>query len=198
MVRTLAAMKSRADTSPKERLIETALDLFRREGFHATGIDRLLAEAGVAKMTLYKHFKSKDALIEAVLRHHDEQWRHWFQTAVEAKTKSSKKRLVAVFDVLGEWFDSDNFVGCLFVAAAAEYADRKHPIHAIAAEHKALVRAYLAHLARAAGSADSEALGGQLAMLMEGAISAAHVRGDRRAARCARKTAKILAKQGGD
>jgi len=184
-------MKSRADTSPKERLIETALDLFRREGFHATGIDRLLAEAGVAKMTLYKHFKSKDALIEAVLRHHDEQWRHWFQTAVEAKTKSSKKRLVAVFD-------SDNFVGCLFVPAAAEYADRKHPIHAIAAEHKTLVRAYLAHLARAAGSADSEALGGQLAMLMEGAISAAHVRGDRRAARRARKTAKILAKQGGD
>jgi len=179
-------MKRNADTSPRDRLIETALELFRHEGFHATGIDRLLAEAGVAKMTLYKHFKSKEALIEAVMRHHDEEWRQWFQTAVEAKAKSSKKRLVAVFDVLGEWFESADFIGCLFVAAAAEYADRKHP-----------VRAYLAHLARAAGAADAEALGGQFAMLMEGAISAAHVRGDRRAARRARKTAKLLAKQGG-
>jgi len=190
-------MKQRADTSPKDRLVETALELFRHEGFHATGIDRILAEAGVAKMTLYKHFRSKEALIEAVLRHHDEQWRHWFQSEVEAKAKSSKKRLVAIFDVLGDWFESTDFAGCLFVAAAAEYADRRHPVHIIAAEHKTLVRAYLAHLAQAAGAADAEALGGQLALLMEGAISAAHVRGDRRAARRARKTAKLLSKQGG-
>jgi AcrR family transcriptional regulator len=71
--------------SRRDHLVETALELFDRHGFHATGIDRILADAGVAKVTLYKHFSSKDDLILAVLRLRDERFREWFQAAVDHK-----------------------------------------------------------------------------------------------------------------
>ena len=65
--------------SRRDHLVETAIRLFNRDGFHATGIDTILSEAGVAKMTLYKHFKSKDDLIVAALRRRDERWMTWFR-----------------------------------------------------------------------------------------------------------------------
>ena len=74
--------------SRRDELVETALDLFYRNGFHATGIDRILAEAGVAKMTLYKHFRSKDDLIVAALERRDERFRAWFQGTVEREARS--------------------------------------------------------------------------------------------------------------
>ncbi len=123
----------------RDHLVDTALRLFYRDGFHATGIDKILAESGVAKMTLYKHFKSKDELILAAVRRRDEQIRNWLMRAAERRARAPRDRLLALFDALEEWFRSDDFSGCMFINASAEFGRCDDPIHAAAAEHKRLV-----------------------------------------------------------
>jgi AcrR family transcriptional regulator len=184
-------------TSRRDHLVETALELFYRHGFHATGIDCILAASGVAKMTLYKHFRSKEDLILAVLRLRDERFREWFKGSVESRARSPRKLLIAIFDVLEEWFSAAGFQGDMFTHAAAEYGDPAHPIHVAAADHKAAIRCYFQDLASAAGARDPDALANQLALLAEGAVVTAHVTGNMRSARHARRIAKMLLKNAG-
>ncbi len=115
--------------SRRDHLVDTALELFIRDGFHATGIDKILAESGVAKMTLYKHFKSKDELILSALRRRDEHFRNWFMRAVESRAREPRQRLLAIFDALDEWFSGRDFNGCMFINASAEFARPDDPIH---------------------------------------------------------------------
>jgi AcrR family transcriptional regulator len=176
----------------RDQLIDTALALFARAGYHATGIDRILSEAGVAKMTLYNHFRSKDELILAALHRRDERFRNWFMRGVERRAESPRARLFAIFEVLDEWVRSRDFTGCMFINASAEFADPDHPVHRACAEHKALMRDYLVGLARAAGADRAEALADGLGLLLEGAIVAAHTAGDREAAVKARAAAGPL------
>ena len=191
-----------ARPSKKEHLIETAVKLFGREGFHATGIDRILQEAGVARMTLYKHFRSKDELILAALRRRDEQFRTWFKSAIEKSGGTPAERLLASFDVLGEWFAGRAFAGipfsgCSFINAAAEFSDTGHPVHQVAAEHKRLVMEYLRLLASAAGARDPDGLAWSISLLHEGAIVTAQVSGDIHAGRGAKDIARTLMIQHG-
>ena len=116
----------------REQLVETALELFSREGFHSTGIDRILAEAGVAKMTLYHHFRSKDELILAALRLRDERFRNEFMRRVERSSGDAAGRLTGIFEVLDGMFDAAASRGCTFINACAEYGDRDSAIHGIA------------------------------------------------------------------
>ncbi len=176
----------------RDVLVETALDLFYRDGFHATGIDKVLAEAGVAKMTLYKHFRSKDELIVAALRLHDQRFRDWFVDAVESRARKPRKRLLAIFTVLAEWMSSDEFRGCAFAKAAAEYGDPSNPIHLAGAEHKRRLLDYIRDTAKAAGARSPGKFAMNLMLLVEGAIATAQVTGDRDAADHARKAAKVL------
>ena len=180
-----------------DQLIETATELFDRHGFHATGIDRILAESGVAKMTLYKHFKSKDELILAALRRRGGKFRNDFMRAVERRAKTPRARLLALFDVIGDWFAGKGFSGCMFVNAAAEFGPLDNPAHAFAGEHKRLMRTYIQDLAKAAGAADPKALAQGLALLIEGAIVFAYVAGESDAARLARKSARVLLRDAG-
>ena len=182
-------MKSRRD-----ELVDTALRLFYAQGFHATGIDKVLAEAGVAKMTLYKHFRSKDELILAALHRRDEQFRNWLMGEMERASADPRERLLAMFDALEEWFEGGAFTGlgfsgCLFINAAGEFGDADHPAHRSSCEHKRLIVDYLTKLCTEAGAADPQGLAEQLALLKEGAIVTAQVRGMPEAA----KTAKAMA-----
>ena len=179
-------------SSRRDQLVETALELFAREGYHATGIDRILAQAGVAKMTLYKHFKSKEELILAALRQRDERFRNGFMRAVENRGQSPRERLLAVFDVFGECMRGDDFHGCMFINACAEFGHQDDPIHATAAEHKRLILGYVTELARAAGATHPETLARQLCLLIEGAIVIAQVTGRVDTADEARAAAEIL------
>ncbi len=154
----------------RDQLVEAALELFGQEGFHATGIDRVLEVAGVAKMTLYNHFRSKEELILAVLRVRDERWRNQFMLGVERRAKDPRDRLLAIFDELGDWFADPGFSGCMFINATAEYADQDDPIHAASAEHKRLIEKYVRELAAQAGAREPGVLASQLCLLMEGAV----------------------------
>ncbi len=179
-------------TSKREDLLETALSLFTRNGYHATGIDRILAESGVAKMTLYNHFESKDELILAALRLRDERFREGFTKEVERRGRTQRDRLLAVFDILEDWYQEDDFQGCAFLKAAGEFSAVSHPIHAAAVEHTRHLEGYLAGLARDAGAAEPERLGRQLLLLVFGATTFAQVTRSADAARTARAAAEAL------
>jgi len=182
----------KAASEKRDQLIDTALRLFARCGYRATGIDTILAEAGVAKMTLYHHFKSKDELIVAALRRRDAEWREWFIGRVTKRAASPRERLFAVFDVLEEWFRNKDFHGCSFGQAATEFRDPKHSVHKMALEHKQHMLGYFRELAAAAGAKDPELLAQQISLLVEGAIIHMEVFREPQAARIADAAAKEL------
>lgn len=177
---------------PAERLLTTAARLFSRHGINATGIDRILAEAGVAKMTLYNQFGSKEGLVSAVLEREGEAWRRWFRNSVEASGASPLDRLLGIFKVLEDWFRRDDFCGCAFVNAIAEHDKTDMRLRALAAEHRRQVLAYLGELARAAGAPDPEGLAHALMLLMDGALVEALTTRQAEPARRAGELARVL------
>ncbi len=179
----------------QDRLVESALQLFYERGFHATGIDMILTKANVSKPTLYKYFDSKDALILAVLRRRDESVRTWFISEIERRAIAPAKRILALFDLLAEWFQAPDFQGCMFINATAEYAQHDHPVHRASAEHKRAFGQYILMLAQGTSVANPEELTAQVLLLMEGAIATAHVTGPGLAAQHARKTVEVLLSQ---
>lgn len=178
--------------SKRDQLVETALDLFYEQGFNATGIDKILAEAGVAKMTLYKHFKSKEKLIQAVLRLRDQRFREWLMAYVEQNADTPRGRLLALFDAHDEWFSREGFRGCLFLNAAAEFSQIADSIAALASEHKRMIHAYVRGLASAAGASNPDRLADWLTLLLDGAIGCAQVSADPCWATTAKGAAEIL------
>lgn len=161
--------------SKRNELLEKALLVFYRKGFHATGMDTLVAETGISKTSMYKHFRSKEELILAVLRLRDEQFRNHFMRRVEELAETPRNRLIAMFDVLGEWFEEDGFKSCMFIKASSEFQDSSQPIHAISAEHKRLLFAFVRGLVADTGASDPDTLARQLILLKEGAIVTAHL-----------------------
>lgn len=136
-----------AQPSARERILDTAKRLFYRDGLRATGIDRIVAESGVAKMSLYRHFPSKDDLIAAFLDWRHEHWMAWFTAAVEARLAEGTG-LAAVADALGEWFGQDDFRGCAFINAVAETGATDDPRHRdLAVAHKRALERYLGEVA---------------------------------------------------
>ena len=177
--------------SRREELVEAALRLFLRDGFHATGIAAVLEEAGVSKMTLYHHFQSKEDLILAALDLRDRRFRDWLFSRMRALGGTPRAQVFALFDALGEWFRGEAvlspgvaevFRGCAFVKAAAEYAELSDPIHKLAADHKRHIIESLGEMCHAAQLPEPERLARRLALLKEGAIADATIAGDASAA----------------
>ena len=176
----------------RNRILETADRLFYREGIRAVGIDRVIAEAEVAKATLYAHFPSKDDLIVAVLHHREDSVQEFFHTAMERHEKRTKDRLKAFFATLKDWFASPDFRGCAFINTAVELADPKHPGSKFVREYKQRFREMLDGLVEeAVGKAHSK-LTPQVAILVEGAIVTAVIHGSADAADVARDAALAL------
>ncbi|MGI9407251.1 MAG: TetR/AcrR family transcriptional regulator [Hyphomicrobiaceae bacterium] len=176
----------------KEHLISVAAEVFNRMGYHAAGVDRVIAEAGIAKTTLYRHFPSKEDLIVAVLDRIDEKFRDDMRRAVDARASEPREKLLATFDFLAEWFGDATFHGCPFVGAAGEYGERTSPVFLQAATHKRLVLAYFEELAHAAGFADPKRIAQEINLLHEGATAVAHMTGTARSAETAKATAARL------
>jgi AcrR family transcriptional regulator len=182
-------------SSKRQQLISTAQDLFAREGYHATGIDRILAESGVAKMTLYKHFRSKDELILAVLQ---ESERGTLERLVELRAaRPPREALLLTFDGLHAWIHQQDFCGCSFIHAAAEFHDRTHPIHRQAAMFKTAFAEHFHELLETLRVPQAGVLAMQLQFLLEGALSMAHVQGPGDQALQAKAAAEVLLKVAG-
>jgi AcrR family transcriptional regulator len=176
----------------RERILDTAYDLFSKHGTRAVGVDRIIAEAGAAKMTLYRNFASKDELIVAFLAAREERWtRGWLQAEVELRAQDPAERLLAIFDVFGEWFEREDFEGCSFINVMLELSDRDDPGRIASVNHLSVIREFLAGLAEAAGVADPEAFAHQWHILMKGSIVAA-AEGDARSARRAKEIGELL------
>ncbi|NEO03027.1 MAG: TetR/AcrR family transcriptional regulator [Moorea sp. SIO3I7] len=176
----------------RDRILEKASELFYQEGIQNVGIDRIISESGVAKMSLYNHFKSKDALIEAFLRQRGESWRAWFIETVAEHSSDPKERLLAIFDVLQLWFEAPDFRGCAFINATVELAKPNHPGYQAALEHQQAVYAYILDLAQAAGITDPELLARQFLLLVQGSIVVAMMEGNSIAAAQAKTVASGL------
>ena len=184
---------TRASTSAaKQRLLDTADRLFYREGFRAVGIDRLIAEAGVAKMTLYTYFPSKDDLIVAVLQYREAQVLAFFRAAMARHAKRTKDPLRAFFAALKEWFESPGFRGCAFQNAAVELADPAHAGTQFVRDHKRRFADLLRGLVEASVGPGAAQLTPAIALLVEGAIVTALIHGTPDAAEVARDAALQL------
>ncbi|MES9875223.1 MAG: TetR/AcrR family transcriptional regulator [Candidatus Sedimenticola sp. PURPLELP] len=106
--------------SARERILRTAHNLFYRDGIRATGIDRIIEEAGVTKVTLYRHFPSKNELIKVYLEYRHELWMNWFVDALERHSINNSSIIDILVATLGEWFESDGYRGCAFINAVVE------------------------------------------------------------------------------
>lgn len=178
--------------SKREQLIKTAQNLFSKYGFHAVGIDTILEESGVAKRTLYNHFRSKEELILAVLRYYDQRFRNELMRAVEGRAADPRKQLLALFDFAEEMFGRKDFYGCMFVGAIGEYPEGERGIRNICREFKGLLLEYIAGLAEGAKCRQPRRLAEQLLLLFEGAITMAQINRSDLSARQAKTAARIL------
>jgi AcrR family transcriptional regulator len=179
----------------RERIVSTAYDLFSRHGVRAIGIDRIIAEAGIAKMTLYRHFQSKDDLVVAVLERREEVWlRGWLEGELEKRAGAPKDRLMLIFDLFDEWFRREDYEACLFTNSLLESKDGTSPIGAAAIKGLTSVRLFLRQLAEEAGVHDPEGFAEKWQLLMLGSIIAAAA-GVPDAAQRARDVAVLLLEQ---
>lgn len=157
-------------TSPRDRILEVASRLFYQNGIRAVGVDTIIAQADVAKMTFYKHFKSKDLLVLEFLKCRDERWRAWFESTVSRIAPNVEDRPLAIFDALEERFARKDFRGCAFINTMVEMADGDHMAHQAAAEHKQKVLRIVRSLLSEAGVKKPQELANSFLLLMDGAI----------------------------
>lgn len=181
-----------AQSEARLRLLETADRLFYAEGVRNVGIDKIIAEAGVAKMTLYSHFPSKDDLIVAVLQYREEKVLAFFTEAVERHGQRAKDKLPAFFAALKEWFESPGFRGCAFQNAAVELADPAHPGTRFVRDHKRRFHEILRGFIEESVGKSAANLVPTVALLVEGAIVTAVIAGTPDAAEVARDAALKL------
>ena len=184
--------RTREPSEARRRILETADRLFYRDGIRAVGIDRIIAEAKVAKMSLYKHFPSKDDLILAVLRHREQGVLEFFRSAMERHGKKAKSPLRAFFAALKDFFESPGFRGCPFQNAAVELADPTHPGTEFVRGHKQRFSEFLRGLVEQTVGKAAAKVTPAVNILVEGAIITAVIQGNPHAAEVARDAALKL------
>ena len=181
-----------SSTTPRDRILNVASQLFYQNGIRAVGIDTIIAQSNVAKMTFYKHFKSKDLLVLEFLKRRDELWRDWLQSTVSRLAPTIEKRPLAIFDALEERFSRKDFRGCAFINTMVEMADGDHIAHQAAAEHKQKVQRIIHKWLSDAGVKKSGDLAKAFLLLIDGAIVTAVRERKPGSAKAAKKIAAIL------
>ena len=156
------------------------------------GIDRIIAEAEVAKMTLYNHFSSKDDLILAVLQYREEKVDEMFAGSIERHAKKGMDRLEAFFAALKDWFKSPGFRGCSFINACVELADASHPASQFSTAHKESFHEMLKEIITETRGTKAASVAPAIALMVEGAIVTAVMEGKPDAADVARDATLAL------
>jgi AcrR family transcriptional regulator len=166
-----------ATESVRERILNTARELFYRDGIHAVGVDTVVAQSGVAKTSLYRWFPSKDALIVAVLQKEaEDRWAGWDYTAARSGS-DPRERLRAQLAGIARYVGSEKYRGCPFMNATAEFADPQHPARGVCREMMEELRRRVRALVDPLDVRNPEELTEQLVMLIDGAFSSAQVLG---------------------
>jgi len=166
-----------AKGAAKEHILKVASTLFYTQGIHAVGVDTIVAQAGVAKTTLYDHFPSKDDLVNAYLTIHDQMfWQAW-DAALEQHPESAEQQIRDLFEMLQAGITTPEVLGCAFLSAASEFPDLGQSSHQVALAHKQKVKTQFQALAQAAGVAQAEQLAEQLLLLLNGAFATKRVFG---------------------
>jgi AcrR family transcriptional regulator len=183
------------DQTVRERTLDTAMDLFARQGFQAVSVEDLCLRAPVSRLTVYRQFKSKQGLIIAALERYTEQWREWFFEANAETPMRFEQRLRAVFDTLAAWTRSRDFHGSLLDQAVAEFPSSKHPVHKAAARCKRSIHNRLRRMVRETPlrkGVDRELVERAVVLLFEGAVAAARTPGGATAAQDAQQVLDFL------
>jgi AcrR family transcriptional regulator len=173
-------------------VLNTATDLFSENGYHAVGIDRIIADSGVAKMTMYRHFPSKSSLVVEVLKERTRVCKESLADYV-AGIEDPEARLKAVFRWHDQWFRSPSFTGCMFAHAASEFNDKANEIHQVSVTQKLQLTAFLRDILKQLLSArKATELARVFIMLIDGATLMAQICGRKTAGTEAWEAAKTL------
>ena len=163
----------------RERLLDTAADLFYREGIRAVGVDLVVKKTGVAKTSLYRHFPSKDDLVAAVLERDDRNyWASWERIARRLGTDPNAE-VSAHVRWIAKYIGRAKFRGCAFLNAATEFPAADHPARKVALRHKAELRRRLGTLTLRLGAEKPDELADQLVLLIDGAYVNGQLRRER-------------------
>lgn len=161
---------SSAAINVRDRILDTASTLFYRRGVHAVGVDLVVEEAGVAKTSLYRYFRTKDDLIAAFLQREDEDfWKHWEEVAQHYRN-NAQAELEAQLEWIGERVSRPHYRGCPQINVAAEFPDYNHPARTVATAHKKELYRRLKIIAEALGAKRPDDLAMQLSLLINGAF----------------------------
>ena len=187
--------KTQRPSNARKRIIETAEKLFYTEGIRAVGIDRVIAEAGVAKMTLYNHFPSKDDLVVEVLKHREEQFDLYLRQRMMEHQSQGLNSLKAFFAALKDWFQCSDYRGCAFLNAIAELADSNPTATDFCADHTRRFKDQVSEIIIESAGPQAAAVAPAICVLVEGAIVTAVSEGNADAAGIAEQAAEILISQ---
>ena len=191
MVATTAT-RPESGQSARERILDTAYELFSHRGIHDVGVDELVERAGVAKATLYRHFPSKDELVLAFLKQREQIWTYgWVEREARRRGGTPEEQLLGIFDLFDEWFHRDDFEGCSFVNVLLEFGDLDHPVGRASSDYLKNIRSVVRDLALEAGLRHPDAFALSWHILMKGSIVQA-AEGDRDAAKRAQALGSLL------
>ena len=178
----------------RERILDTAYELFSRRAIHDVGVDEVIQHAGVAKATLYRHFPSKDDLVIAFLEAREERWTlAWVEAEARRRGSTPEEQLLAIFELFDEWFHRDDFEACSFINVLLELGPA-HRAGQASVRHLASIRSIVGRLAEEAGLRDPASFAHSWHILMKGSIVAA-AEGDAEAAKRARSMGGLLLEQ---
>ncbi len=181
-------------SSARERILDAAYELFSRRGIQAVGVNEVIERAGVATATLYRHFPSKEKLVLAFLDLREQRWtKDLIEAGAMRRGSNPEERLLAMFDVLDEWFHRDDFEAGSFIKVLLELGP-KNPAGGASVRHLEQLRAIARHLAEEAGLHDTDSFARSWHILMEGSIVVA-AEGDTRAAQRGKSMARQLIDQ---
>jgi AcrR family transcriptional regulator len=185
-------MTKGTEPTTRQKILDIAGGLFFRHGYRAVGIDTIVKETGMAKMTLYRHFPSKDDLIAAYLDQVDQRMQEWLDDSTRPYQGRPREQLIGVFVALQRLVESPHCYGCAFQINSAEFPDPDSPGHKVALAHKQSVRRRFEDLARQAGALQPEVLADQLLLLMDGAFASVRMFGPDNPGKNVTEAARVL------
>jgi AcrR family transcriptional regulator len=182
---------SQASPGARDRILTAAYELFSRRGIRDVGVDEVIERAGVAKASLYRHFRSKDDLVVAFLDLREERWTvGWVEAEARRRGRTPEEQLLAIFGLFDEWFHRDDFEACSFINVLLEMGPT-HRAGTASVQHLANIRSIVSKLAEEAGLREPDSFASSWHILMKGSIVSA-AEGDVEAAQRAKSMARLL------